>query len=176
MRESLINFLLFQTGWFACVLGGAWGLPLVGVLVAFLIISYHLSRATVLHREIRLLAIAMGIGFVFDSLLVTTAMLAYPSGMLLPGTAPYWIVVMWALFATTLNLSLRWLRGSFLLAVLFGAAGGPLAYYAGSQLGAVQFLSPGYGLVALAIGWAVFTPLLVFLSRTMDGFPRPAVN
>ena len=125
---SLINFLLFQLGWFGCVLSGAAGLPWLGAMLATAIIAWHLLRAPDPGAELKLIGAAVAIGAVWDSLLVWQGWLAYPSGMVLPFAAPYWIVIMWALFATTLNVSLRWLKGRWLHAFLFGAIGGPLAY------------------------------------------------
>ncbi len=170
MRDNIINFVLFQIGWFACVLGGAGQQPLLGVLIASAIITYHLWRAQQPRYEINLMLIAMLIGVIWDSLLVRFGLLDYSAGMLLPNTAPYWIVVLWALFATTLNLSLRWLKGKIGLAVVLGAIAGPLAYYAGARLGAVEFVSINHAFLALATGWAIFTPLLVAISNKMDGY------
>ena len=56
------------------------------------------------------------------------------------------------------------------MAVLFGAPGGPAAYYGGLSLGALEFGNMPAGLVALAIGWAVLTPLLLALSARFDGY------
>lgn len=166
-----VNFIAFQAGWFACVLGGAWHLPLAGSALALAIVAAHLCAAAAPGRELALLAAAAAFGAVFDSLLVAAGWLAYPSGTLFAGTAPYWIVAMWALFATTLNVSLRWLRGRAWLAAVLGALGGPLAFLAGERLGAVVFVDRGAGLAALAAGWAVVMPALVQLSRRLDGFP-----
>ena len=77
---------------------------------------------------------------------------------------------MWALFATILNVSLRWLKGRWAVAALAGAVAGPLAYYGGSRLGALQFGNEGVALIALSLGWAVFTPLLMALSERYDGY------
>ena len=170
MYNKVINFVLFQIGWFACVLSGAAMQPLIGALVAAAIIAWHVWRAQQPSREIILLLIAMLVGALWDSLLVWQAWLDYPAGMLLPNTAPYWIIIMWALFASTLNLSLRWLKDHLLISVILGAVAGPLAYYAGARLGAVDFVQPTAALIALALGWAVFTPLLVILSNRFDGY------
>jgi hypothetical protein len=59
---------------------------------------------------------------------------------------------MWIAFATTLNVSMRWLRGRPELALLFGAVGGPLAFYAGERLGAVTVHRPAGG-TGGAVGW-----------------------
>jgi hypothetical protein len=81
---------------------------------------------------------------------------------------------MWAIFATTLNISLRWLKGRWLVAILSGAIAGPLAYYAGARLGGVVFTDQTIALIALSMGWAVLMPLLMALSQRLDGFPNLA--
>jgi hypothetical protein len=81
---------------------------------------------------------------------------------------------MWMVFATTLNLSLRWLQGHRLAAIGLGAIGGPLAYWGGARLGAMEFVVPVAATAALAIGWAVLTPVLVRLARRYDGYPPAA--
>jgi hypothetical protein len=77
---------------------------------------------------------------------------------------------MWMLFATTLNVSLRWLRRYPLAAIALGAIGGPLAYWAGARLGAMEFAAPVAATAALAFGWALLTPLLVWLAQRFDGY------
>jgi hypothetical protein len=77
---------------------------------------------------------------------------------------------MWGLFATILNVSLRWLRGRWLIAAIAGGLGGPLAYYGGHRLGALEFGDQNAALIALALGWAVVTPILVALSERFDGY------
>jgi hypothetical protein len=173
----LINAVAFQLGWFACVLGGANQLPWLGTLMAVLIVAWHLSQAPRPGREVTLLAAVGALGALWDSLLVAAGWLEYPSGTLLSNTAPHWIVAMWVLFASTLNVSLRWLRGRWMLAMLLGAVAGPLAYYAGAGLGGVVITVPLPAFTALAAGWAAFVPLLIRLSTRLDGMravPEPA--
>ena len=74
------------------------------------------------------------------------------------------MVCLWLNFAATLNASLAWLRGRTLLAALFGGVGGPLAYYGGAKMGATAALPTSAGLLVLATGWALMTPLLVRLA------------
>ena len=175
--KMLVNAIAFQLGWFACVLGGANQMPWLGTLVAMLIATWHLSLARRPGPEFTLLAAVGALGAVWDSLLVSAGWLAYPSGTLLANTAPHWIVAIWVLFASTLNVSLRWLRGRWFLAAALGALAGPLAYYAGSTLGGVVIAEPVPGFTALALGWAAFMPLLIKLSTRFDGMravPAPA--
>jgi hypothetical protein len=117
-----------------------------------------------------LLILAAVIGSVFDSLLVSTGWLSYPSGQWAEFIAPYWIIAMWVAFATTLNVSLNWLKHRPMVAAFFGAVGGPLAYYAGTKLGGVTFDMPVAAIAALAIGWALIMPILTALATRLDGW------
>jgi len=164
------NFILYQVGWFACVLGAARGLPWVGVAVSAAVVAWHLARAPRARPELALVALGMLTGAIFDTLLARSGWLHFETGMVVDRTAPYWMLALWAGFATTLNVSLRWLRSSPALAVLLGALGGPAAYYAGAKLGAVEFDNLAAALVAIGVGWAIVTPLLVGAARRLDGY------
>jgi hypothetical protein len=171
--KFVLNMLLFQIGWFACVLGAASGLPWAGVVAAIAIIGWHLARATQPKRELALVAVAALAGATFETVLVQAGWVHFDSGVLLEGTAPYWMVALWALFATTLNVSLRSLREHPWLAALLGAVGGPVAYYAGAQLGALEFATVGTALAAIGAGWALLAPVLLSAARRMDGYAQP---
>ena len=168
--KIFLNFIAFQVAWFACVLGGANDRALVGTLVVGAVIGLHLALAQRPLPEALLIAVAAVIGLIWDSWLVALGLMSYPTGNIAPGLAPYWIVAMWALFATSLNLSMAWLKGRAWLAALFGAVGGPLAYLAGERLGGVQMPDPVLALSAQALGWAVLLPMLTRLATRLNGF------
>jgi hypothetical protein len=165
----LANFILFQLGWFACVLGGAHGRPWLGSGVALLVVGWHLVRARQPKHEAALVLIAGAIGALFESALVALGWVRYPSGVLFANTAPVWLVVIWMVFATTLNVSLRRLRRFPFAAVMLGGVMGPLAYWCGARLGALEFVAPVAATVGLAVGWAALTPALVRIAQRFDG-------
>lgn len=167
----VINVALFQVGWFACVLGAAYGKPWLGVGVAALVVGWHLARAPQPRRELALVACATVIGAVFETILVRAGWLRFDErGVLLAGTAPVWMVALWALFATTLNVAMRTLRSRLALAALLGAVGAPLAYWGGARLGALELVGAGAALAAIGVGWALLTPLLFSAARRLDGY------
>jgi len=172
MKDIIINAAVFQVGWLCCVLAGANQVPWLGTALALLIVLWHVSSANDIRKELSLILIVVAIGAVWDSLLVYAGWLQYPSGTLISGTAPHWIIPMWALFATTLNVSLRWLKHRPLPGLVLGAVAGPAAYFAGYKLGGVQFPDMTTALLALAGGWAVLMPLLMALSNRFDGKTR----
>ncbi len=169
MKANIINFVVFQAGWLACVLSAANGLPWVGVIVAAAAVALHFVLAANAAAELRLVLVALGIGAFFDSMLISTGWVSYPSGVLAPYFAPYWILAMWALFATTLNTSLAWVKKSLPLAAALGTVCGPLSFLAGQRLGGIELIEPAAALTALAGIWAVAMPILVLAARRSNG-------
>ena len=85
--------------------------------------------------EARLLASAMVLGLVVDTLLLASGWIAYPNGQWIPALAPYWIVAMWILFATTINVGMRWLKKNWILTSVTGSQGGGLQLGGGGPCG-----------------------------------------
>lgn len=163
-----LNATAFQAGWFACVLGAAYGWPWAGVAAAAGLVAFHALRAPRPRQELKLVAVAVLVGALWDSLLVAAGWIDFAPDAFAQNLAPYWILAMWALFATTLNVSLGWLRRRLALAVLLGALAGPLAYWAGANLGALELRQPAVALGALALGWSAILPGLLLLARRFD--------
>lgn len=161
MGRNLLNAALFQGAWFAAVLGAAGGRPWLGPAAVALVVAIHLVLTDNRPGETKLLLAAGILGFLFDTALVATGTFLPVQHLLPRPFSPPWMVSLWLNFAATLNVSLAWLRGRYLLAVLFGAVGGPLAYYGGARLGATEALPTTGAILILAAGWGVMTPLLV---------------
>lgn len=169
MKPVLTNLLSFKAGWAAAVAGAAASVPALGAAFASGVILFHLWRTGDARAEGLLLISAALIGLAWESALVAAGLIRYETGFLLPGMAPYWIVAMWVLFATTLNVGMRWLRNSVWIAIAAGAIGGPLAFMAGQKMGAVSFDDPLTSYIVIGIGWAVLLPMLVRLAMRFDG-------
>lgn len=165
----LINVIAFKIGWVSAVLGGANGMPLAGPAVIFVAVLIHLRLAAEPRRELALIVLTGVIGGAWDSIMVQAGWVSYATGMLFNGFAPYWILAMWMLFATTLNVAFRWLQDKLLLAAALGAVSGPLSYYAGNKIGAIVFNDFQMAMIGLAVAWSVLFPLLLVLARQFDG-------
>jgi len=75
---------------------------------------------------------------------------------------------------STLPLSLDWLSGRPRFAALCGAIGGPLSYYAGASLGALDLPGePRMSLLILAAVWGILLPGLHQLKTRMGLAPPP---
>jgi len=165
------NFIAFQVAWLSSVIGGAQQMPWLGPVTVLIALALHFKAARKPFEEIVLIILCALLGAAFDSMLVAAGWVSYKSGLFSSYFAPYWIITMWMLFGTTLNVSMRWLRGKPKLAAFFGLYGGPAAYIAGQELGGIILTNQVAALLALAIGWAVMMPILMWLSENFDGMP-----
>lgn len=166
----LINILGFKVGWLSSVVGAAQDMPWLGPAVLIAVLAVHLRQAERPDLEFGLVVACGVVGAWFDSILAATGWVSYPSGQFDPNVAPYWIVAMWMLFATTLNRSMSWLKGRLPLAAAMGAIAGPMSYYAGSRLGGIVFESPLAATIALSVGWGLIMPVVVMLAERLNGF------
>ena len=168
--HMLINIVLFQIGWLSCVLGASEGKPFLGPICVLIIVLLHLALAQSRINELKMITQVTVIGAMWESLMITTGLLTYLNGMIFEYFPPYWIIAMWFLFATTLNVSLRWLHHRMGLASVMGLIFGPTTYYAGAKLGGVSFTDPTVSIIVVAISWAILLPIIVFFARRLDTF------
>ena len=157
--KLLINYLIFQTGWFVCVSGG--NQP--ALLFTLGALAVHLIWVGSWRKEKQLLVICFLLGSAIDSFLGNLQILQFnEDGRLLPG----WLACLWVLFGTTLRHSLDWSRQHKAAGALLGFAGGPASYYAGSKLTDVSLAEPLWQtLLILAVIWALVLPLLQSFSE-----------
>lgn len=163
----VVNLLVFEAAWFACVISAARGHPGIGIAAVVAAVALHLGSSRERARDAALIVVALAIGFAWDSLLARTGLVEYASPGPLPGWAPLWILALWALFVTILREPLQWLHGRTLLAALMGGVGGPLSYAAAQRLGACRLPHFWQAMLTLAAGWALITPLLVEWARRL---------
>jgi len=167
--QLISNFVLFQVSWFACVIGASMAKPWLGITITLLVVAWHITQAPQKEPEILLTAICLLIGAVFDQALVSFQLITYMHHGWSDALVPAWILAMWLAFSTLLNVGLRWMHGRYVVAIIFGAVGGPLAYIGAEKLGAVMLYGDS-GYIALSLGWAIITPLLLSIAARYDGF------
>ena len=157
MRHTqLVNYGLYQIGWFACVLGGAWHRPWTGFLIAAILLGAHLTLSLERFLEARLVVFTTAVGALVEMGQIAAGTYRFTSGTVFDALPPPWLLAMWAQLATTFRFSLRTVITRPGRAALFGAAGGPIAFLAGERLGAVTLLPPlTRGLLCLSISWAI---------------------
>lgn len=167
-QSSLVNFVIYQLGWFACVLGAAAGWGNLGATCALALVLLHLVLATKPNQEWPLLLAALSLGLIVDSLHAEFGILDFNGQV--GALPPLWVLALWVQFGTALHFSLRWLSGRYLLAGLMGAVGGPMAFLGGERLGAAVFGEPrALSLAVLGFSWGIALPLLVYVADRLGG-------
>jgi hypothetical protein len=161
------NFILFQAGWFACILGAAHQQVLWAVIGSLAYIAFHIWRSQTPKLELSLLLKVLSFGILTDSLLMYLGFLDFKGAWPSPYVSPAWMWALWLLVATTLNSSLSWLKGKPVLGVVLGAICGPLSYEAGIRMGAANWGSESQivGLGLISVVWAVAMPLFFYWDR-----------
>ena len=159
---KISNFLLFQAGWWLAAYHerlSVWPAIVVAIVMLGMVMIREKSKRP-------LLFICMGTltGIAVDSFLLSQGIFQFSAahaGFLIP----FWLMLIWLMFAITILTSMQWLNGRPLLAAILGAVFGPLSYYAGEKMGVLSFHDPkALSLTLLAVIWAALMPALTLLS------------
>jgi FtsH-binding integral membrane protein len=166
--RKIFNYVGLQVGWFACAYGAAEEMAWLGPLLVLFYLGLHLFWSPRRAEELRFILLVGAIGLVVDSVKKVTGLMIYAGDIPISWLAPPWVTAMWLLFSTSLNGSLSWLKGRYLLAVILGAVFGPLSYVTGMRLGAAEFHYDFWITVGvLAVVWGLVVPALVWFSKKM---------
>lgn len=152
-----INIAIYQLAWFLSVL---WENS--GALVAVFLLPLHLFLSPARRADGELMGLLLLAGVLIDGSLhyagfIQFNVAAYP--------IPLWLGVIWLALATLPNHSLAWMKSRYIVSALFGAAGGPLAYWAGVKLEVATFTLPlAPSLLILALIWALLWPAVMYVA------------
>jgi hypothetical protein len=169
--NRFFNALSFQVGWWACVAGVGLGLevPALVLCLALTTALVYFSPKPLL--EIKLASAAWLLGVVLDTGLQYFSIISFYGWSLGP-LSPFWLWLLWIMFALTLNSSLSFLQQLPLsLSAGAGFLFGPLTYYAGAKLGAALFDNTLSHLAVLAMIWMVAMPGLVSFAKYLAHKP-----
>lgn len=163
---TITNALLFQVGWFVCILCGSfWALVFTLLAVAF-----HFSVSRQRLDDLVAVVLAITLGVLHDSLLLHSGHIQFVESTHLP---PLWLVSLWGLLGITLNHSLVWVYSRPLWSSLLGAIAAPLSYLGGVKLSSAEWSSPLLEVLPIiAILWLGVLPLHRFLSLRVVSYVR----
>jgi hypothetical protein len=135
------------------------------LLLALAALVIHLRWISSWAAEGRLILCVVIVGTAVDSVLRYLDVFRFADASPL---IPLWLMLLWALLATTLRHCLAWSARPWWLASALGAVGGALSYYGGGRLAGVQF---PYGeaatLIVIGLLWAGLFPLLHLMARRL---------
>lgn len=158
--------IAYEAVWFIAVIGAGHGQWWPGVLSALAFAAWRLLVSVQRRTEWRLVVTGLLLGLILENLWVRSGLVSYAAPWPWP-ESPAWLMSLWLAFALTIVPLFGYLHTRPLLAAMFGAFGGPLAYL-GAARGwhAVLLPTPIWPtLLALASGWAIALPLLTTLAR-----------
>lgn len=160
------NIVLFQIGWFACVLlGDVWALLIAASIVVVHCLYVVPSARIKVAQELQWLIVVLLVGFCVELFFFGNSILVREDGSNMP---PLWLLCLWVLFATTMRFSLAWLQRRLLLAAAFAFVSGPSSYYAGAHLSESVYIASNIpiaqSLFVIGVVWAFVFPLLMYLS------------
>ena len=162
--RKVLNAAFFQTVWWACVAsaGRGWELPAVSYGTALACIHFFYTQHPL--QDLKLAASVVLMGIVVDSTLQYFSVIEF-HGWALGPLSPFWLWLLWAWFAMTLNSSLAFMKSTpWVVSALAGLLLGPINYYAGAAMGAASFDSSFPHLVAIGLMWAIALPTMVFMA------------
>lgn len=160
---TLANFVLFQAGWFACVLSSARGTLILPAAVVLISLTFNLIFHKPRKPEIKFLVSALALGTLFEFSIAQFHVLEYQPSEFFP---PVWILSLWFLFATTFSFSMHWIVSRPLAGFALGALLGPLSCWSAETLGALtlteEFWPRGYGILGIHWGAAILGLTLLY--------------
>lgn len=158
----IFNFVSFQLLWWLCMYAAKTGLGGAMLCMIALLTLLHVQWIEGWQQALPLL-ITASTGCIFDQIGYVSGWVTFAYQSAGAAYIPYWMIALWLAFATTLNVSMRWLQHRQLLAAMLGAIFGPLAYLGAQQLGVVGLPLWPQSLIWIAFAWAVALPLLLWI-------------
>ncbi len=164
--KKLINAVWFQIGWWACILSARQGLEVAAFVFCGALVCLHLFYTDNTRQEIKLAILVLLVGIVIDTAFQFFSVVSFYGWSLGP-LSPFWLWVLWVMFALTLRSSLAFLHNRFALSALLGLLFGPLTYISGAKLGAASLDASHIHIAMIALTWMVVLPATVFLAQTI---------
>lgn len=157
--SKFLNIIIFNLLWAGLVLGRD---SLIYLTLPCLLI-YLACLLRIGDLKLHQILLPALIGITIDSSLTFFGIFIFPDSSLI---VPFWLIVLWVNFSTTLNLSLSFIGKNKLVAFGLGATALPFNYTVGERLGAVAFGEPYlFSILILVLVWSVSFPILFMVSH-----------
>ena len=165
----VVNAIIFYVGWFILLVGAVDGWAGWASVALVPMLALHVALVRDWRKEMLLMLTISGCGLVIDSLYIAFGVVGYASPNVVPWLAPWWIVVMYGLFATSVDSSLHWMGHHLGAAAVLGGVGAAVSYAVGVKMGAASFLlAGGRSPVLIGFVWTLFMPMCIQLSRFLQ--------
>ncbi|WDE98999.1 DUF2878 domain-containing protein [Lentisphaera profundi] len=160
--HKIFNALLYQVGWFACMIIAN---PIYGAIAMLVMIALHLSFVKERVKEFVFIIVAASMGYGLD---IALSKMAYLD-LTIKTSGTYYLLILWILFSTTLRSSMSVVLTKRKWAVLLGLSA-PWAYWVGQNLGRVHYTEPFILSMSLhALLWALLMCFLYYFNDKLFG-------
>ena len=162
LQKNIFNIVAFNAVWLLCVLGGS----AVAVVAVVATIAVHMKFVSNHTRELAFIGLVAVFGLVVETSLLHFGVLKSPGQSIIP---PVWLLMLWPLFATTINHSTSWFQNHLRVSMLAGGIAGSLTYITGAKLTDYEIVDPFLPSMAkLVLVWMVVFPLVLLLARKFN--------
>jgi len=159
VTSKFLNIIVFNLLWVGLVLGRE---SLIHLTLPILLI-YLACLLRIGDLKVHQILLPAAIGITIDSSLTFFGIFIFPDSSLI---IPFWLIVLWINFSTTITLSLSFIGKNKLVAFGLGATALPFNYTVGERLGAVTFgESYLFSILVLVLVWSVSFPILFMVSH-----------
>ena len=159
ITSKSLNIIIFNLLWLGLVLGRD---SLIHLTLPSLLI-YLACLLRIGDLKVHQILLPAAIGITIDSSLTFFGIFIFPDSSLI---IPFWLIVLWINFSTTITLSLSFICKSKLVAFGLGATALPFNYTVGERLGAVTFGEPYlFSIMVIVLVWSVSFPILFMVSH-----------
>ena len=159
VTSKFLNIVVFNLLWIGLVLGRD---TLIHLTLPSLLI-YLVCLLRIGDLKLHQILLPATIGITIDSSLTFFGIFIFPDSSLI---IPFWLIVLWINFSTTITLSLSFIGNNKLVAFGLGATALPFNYTVGERLGAVTFGEPYlFSILVIVLVWSVSFPILFMVSH-----------
>jgi hypothetical protein len=159
VTSKFLNIIVFNLLWVGLVLGRE---SLIHITLPSLII-YLACLLCIGDLKVHQILLPAIIGIMIDSSLTFFGIFIFADSNLI---IPFWLILLWINFSTTITLSLSFIGKNKLVAFGLGATALPFNYTVGERLGAVTFGEPYlFSIMVIVLVWSVSFPILFMVSH-----------
>ena len=159
VTSKFLNIVVFNLLWIGLVLGRD---TLIHLTLPSLLI-YLVCLLRIGDLKLHQILLPATIGITIDSSLTFFGIFIFPDSSLI---IPFWLIILWINFSTTITLSLSFIGNNKLVAFGLGATALPFNYTVGERLGAVTFGEPYlFSILVIVLVWSVSFPILFMVSH-----------
>jgi len=166
-KIKVLNAIFFYIIWWGCILGIQYSYNYLGPILTIIVGIFHLNIITDFKKEAKLILAVGLLGLIVESFHLHSNLLDY-NGYIFTNSLfpPLWILCMWLGFAGTLNYSMFWMKGRWILMIICGAIFGPMSYLAGVKLGVLNLnFSYMLSIIVIGITWGLSIPIMYYMNR-----------